>query len=1340
MIAVLVMMFCLPLVAQIQLTGNNGEVLYVELTGLTDITRMQDPQGNWTDSYTYRRSSYDFQMSIRPHIVIKGGHCVPNGYQDGQFSIHTKLVTGFVYNAPLSRYIPVATDATDKLDMHQASGSTGFSGEIDVTRNYQSKHSLSIEVFLTMIDYNCDTLSNVSFQFWLYPEYTFRELEFTRLANLSNADQVFDVQASCNACNRKGVPGFTVSSSSLLPFFSDQDYAYSSLGPDVDFTRTFSLPGTTGMFGDGWRLQYEQGLQTLKGLARFTGGSGETEIYRPTGDTVEPIAFSAEGAVRKRLNYYPSLSRFELFDPETKLVSVLKQYAASGDTMMYRLDLIRDLHGNTLKVSYDAGGRIDSVTDAAGQSSSFLYNASGLCSKLVLPDGRSCSYAYDSQGRLVQVTDLYGNDVGFAHDAAGFITRMRVNQDTAVFTYDVQSGSLERLASSRNLDGNTTTYAVELAGSGFQINRITDPTGVSTLYEFNNQSGATTSVKDAATGAKTSMVYNTNRMLTDLTLPQGGTSNTTYDSLKRISSRTDFRGMITNFTYDSLDNLTTLKDAVGNTWHWSYDAQGSLLNETTPMGRTRTFTYYSDGSLKTSRYGNQPAKAFTYDAQGNLLSLSWPNSGVSSYEYSAGGLLCTSYTDPRGNKSRFAYDNLDRMTVLTNPDQTQISTQYNCCAPVSVTYENGSTIYYERDPLLRITRITDAGNNSWNYSLDGAGKRIKEVRPDNSAWYYGFDPSGKPSSQTDPFGEEITFGYDLNGMLISVTDQSGNASSFGRSANGNIISRTIGNSTVTYTRDSLDRITSILNARGQTASYAYNADGLVESLTAPGIQDAWTYDGIGRPSVTAFTGGSITYEYTAMNSPSRMDYGGGRSFRYEYDLCNNLSKVIYSDNSEANIRRDNRGRTLSMSLGSDSAWFEYDAATHLKTLGRSNGLRTYFLRDANSRVTGMGLIRQNDTLMKRTYARNSMGFVIRETRKGIGSNDSVFLRADTGGYYRQGNQLSSWQGNSYAYDADGNLVQVQPGMFTAVYDALNRLSEWTQESGSVKANFAYNALGLVSSRHFQKGSVVLDMNYFYDAGNKLIAMEQQGGGLSWKFYYNGNTLVAGKRNSDLFFYHFDPLGNTIALSDRNGNIVQRYSYDAWGKILVDSGSVDQPFKYSGAWGVIHEYANLYRMPYRFYDAWTGKFLQRDPSGFSGGFNLYRYAMNNPMNFIDPSGLQTDEDLAYEAEYEAKRDEDPNYNAYEHLKEIEAIGSLCNFFAYFIPGAQAGQAKAEDKPDYEVGIEAGKELNWGLNLPFYYADMMNRIYKAAQKDSPTLRRQYGDPDRPPVGGGRKSVNY
>jgi RHS repeat-associated protein len=43
---------------------------------------------------------------------------------------------------------------------------------------------------------------------------------------------------------------------------------------------------------------------------------------------------------------------------------------------------------------------------------------------------------------------------------------------------------------------------------------------------------------------------------------------------------------------------------------------------------------------------------------------------------------------------------------------------------------------------------------------------------------------------------------------------------------------------------------------------------------------------------------------------------------------------------------------------------------------------------------------------------------------------------------------------------------------------------------------------------------------------------------------------------------------------------------------------------------------------RYYDPATGRFINEDPVAFKSGINFYRYVQDNPMNLIDPFGLNT----------------------------------------------------------------------------------------------------------------------
>ena len=118
-----------------------------------------------------------------------------------------------------------------------------------------------------------------------------------------------------------------------------------------------------------------------------------------------------------------------------------------------------------------------------------------------------------------------------------------------------------------------------------------------------------------------------------------------------------------------------------------------------------------------------------------------------------------------------------------------------------------------------------------------------------------------------------------------------------------------------------------------------------------------------------------------------------------------------------------------------------------------------------------------------------------------------------------------------------------------------------------------------------------------------------------------------KADGSSYYYHADGLGSITALSDNTGEIIETIEYQAYGKpVLKDaSGTVIA----MSAIGNIYSYTSreydyetgmfFYRA--RFYSAEKGRFLQQDPVGFNGGINQYIYALDTPLNWGDPFGLQ-----------------------------------------------------------------------------------------------------------------------
>ncbi|MHB1456864.1 MAG: RHS repeat domain-containing protein [Armatimonadota bacterium] len=126
------------------------------------------------------------------------------------------------------------------------------------------------------------------------------------------------------------------------------------------------------------------------------------------------------------------------------------------------------------------------------------------------------------------------------------------------------------------------------------------------------------------------------------------------------------------------------------------------------------------------------------------------------------------------------------------------------------------------------------------------------------------------------------------------------------------------------------------------------------------------------------------------------------------------------------------------------------------------------------------------------------------------------------------------------------------------------------------------------------------------------------------YYYRepGGSLVA-RQDTAMHYYHFDELGSTRLLTDGSGAISDKYSYDAWGKLLWHDGTTNQPYQYVGKYGYYAHWQEpgfgLMQLGVRFYDTEVGRFTQRD--ALADILSTYRYCDGNSLRYIDPWGLK-----------------------------------------------------------------------------------------------------------------------
>ena len=116
----------------------------------------------------------------------------------------------------------------------------------------------------------------------------------------------------------------------------------------------------------------------------------------------------------------------------------------------------------------------------------------------------------------------------------------------------------------------------------------------------------------------------------------------------------------------------------------------------------------------------------------------------------------------------------------------------------------------------------------------------------------------------------------------------------------------------------------------------------------------------------------------------------------------------------------------------------------------------------------------------------------------------------------------------------------------------------------------------------------------------------------------GTKLIARNTDTVRTYYHYasDEMGSTTHIVDDEGQVQNRYEYDAWGNITVQEEAVPNRFKFTGQ--QLDPITQQYYLRARFYNPVIVRFTQEDT--YRGdGINLYAYCANNPIFYTDPSG-------------------------------------------------------------------------------------------------------------------------
>jgi RHS repeat-associated protein len=210
--------------------------------------------------------------------------------------------------------------------------------------------------------------------------------------------------------------------------------------------------------------------------------------------------------------------------------------------------------------------------------------------------------------------------------------------------------------------------------------------------------------------------------------------------------------------------------------------------------------------------------------------------------------------------------------------------------------------------------------------------------------------------------------------------------------------------------------------------------------------------------------------------------------------------------------------------------------------------------------------------------------------------------------------------NGFTYDAAGNLTNDLGQTFT--YDATGQQASASYSGYTLQQKYDGDRLRVKkvenSTATYYLRSTVL--------GGQIVAEISASGAMTRGFVYLGGQLLAVQQNSQVSWVHQDPVAKSKRVTNGSGTVISTVELDPWGgDTNRSSNEALQPRRFT----TYDRDGNASdEAMHRRYNRWHMRFDQPDPYGGSydmtnpQSLNRYSYVLNDPVNFVDPSGLQT----------------------------------------------------------------------------------------------------------------------